>query len=381
MIRLLTTIVFILTAMQVSSQAKCVVGDCINGYGEMETQDRIYTGTFSNGEILKGKLPDKATGNIRDGSFSGGQLTNGKIVFSDGTILQGKFIDGKLNGDNCMRISDGISLSGQFIDGDFVSGRLEDQAGNIQEGSFKNGALHGKNCNLKLADKTTIKGEFIDGNIVKGKITFSPNDLEKVSYEGSFEAGVPHGVGTMLLKNGNKLGPNWVHGEYLPSSDLKAEIPSGKFAINLSKNGGVYKLVGVITNGEHVLSKNFILDTGASLVVLPWSTVVELKNQNIITSSDFYEGSISLTTANGDKMEGKKFRIKQIDFEFKSSDGKPQVISLKNVEAVVNSSESERRKSIYGLSDAPTLLGQSALQQFKKFELDFEQNLLLINNP
>jgi predicted aspartyl protease len=189
-----------------------------------------------------------------------------------------------------------------------------------------------------------------------------------------------NGKGRLYLKNGNSFGDKWFYGKVLESDELPT-IPSGKFGLNLTKKGGVFQVVGIITNGQHVLSKNFILDTGASLVVLPWSTVVELKNQNIITSSDFYEGSISLTTANGDKMEGKKFKIRQINFEFKTPDGQTQIISLKNVEAVVNSSESERRKSIYGLSNAPTLLGQSALEQFKKFELDFEQNLLLISNP
>jgi predicted aspartyl protease len=383
MIRHLLAIAFIAITIQISAQVKCLEGDCKNGHGILETADYYYDGTFSDGKRVKGKLTDKATGDIQDGTFFEGNLVSGKLVLSNGTILQGKFIDGKLSGEDCMLISDGSTLTGQFLYGKFISGRVEDQAGNMQEGSFKNGLLHGKNCTMKLADKTTFKGEYIDGNIVKGKITYSPNDDERVSYEGSFAekdgAVLPHGIGTMVLKNGNKLGPNWVYGDFLPSGDLKAEIPSGKFAIDLSKNGGVYELVGVITNGQHVLSKDFILDTGASLVVLPWSTVVELKNQNIITSSDFYEGSISLTTANGDKMEGKKFKIKQINFEFKSSDGKPQIISLKNIEAVVNSSESERRKSIYGLSNAPTLLGQSALEQFKKFELDFEQNLLIIN--
>ena len=189
-----------------------------------------------------------------------------------------------------------------------------------------------------------------------------------------------NGKGRLYLKNGNYRGDKWFFGKQV-EGDKAATIPAGKFAVNLSKKGGVYEVVGIITNGQHVLSKDFILDTGASLVVLPWSTVVELMNQNIISSADFFEGSIALTTASGDKMEGKKFKIKQINFEFKSPDGKPQIISLKDVEAVVNTSESERRRSIYGLSNAPTLLGQSALEQFKKFELDFEQNLLLINNP
>jgi hypothetical protein len=350
-------------SFQINAQPKCVTGDCINGVGKLVTEEFTYQGTFLNSKIQKGK-----------------------ITFSDGSTLEGKFVEGKLEGYDCVQIeSDGTTITGQFIAGEIVSGRVEDKLGNVQEGDFKNGSLYGKNCYAKNSDGTVLKGEFIDGKIVKGKITYSSSDKDRVSYEGTFsiknEKVVPHGTGTMLLKNGNKLGPNWVYGDFIRNGEVKPEIPSGKFAIGLSKNGGVYELVGVITNGQHVLSKDFILDTGASVVVLPWSTVVELQQQNIISNSDFYEGSVSLTTASGDIMEGKKFRIRQINFEFKTPEGKVEIISLKNVEAVVNSSESERRKSIYGLSVAPPLLGQSALQQLKKFELDYEQNLLLINNP
>jgi hypothetical protein len=383
MIRHLLAIAFIAITIQISAQADCVSGDCENGIGKLVTSDFSYEGGFKDQKFQgKGKLKLNS-GDLFDGFFSAGVFKEGDIITSDGSKQSGKFIDFKLEGDGVQTYADGAKIEGIFVGGSIVKGTITYSDGTLLTGAFsEDKLLHGQGTK-KLPDGTTLKGEFVKGYIVQGRLTFPVKD-DRDYYEGSFalKDGINtyNGKGRLYLKNGNYRGDKWFYGKQV-EGDKTATIPTGKFAINLSKNGGVYELVGVITNGQHVLSKDFILDTGASLVVLPWSTVVELKNQNIITSSDFYEGSISLTTANGDKMEGKKFKIKQINFEFKGPDGKPQIISLKDVEAVVNTSESERRRSIYGLSNAPTLLGQSALQQFKKFELDFEQNLLLINNP
>jgi hypothetical protein len=378
-IKNLITVALIAFSFQAKAQSECITGDCINGYGEMETQDQIYKGTFSNGEILKGKLTDKATGNIQDGSFSRGQLTNGKIIFSNGTVLQGKFIDGKLNGDNCMRISDGITLSGQFLDGDLISGRFEDQAGNIQEGSFKNGALHGKNCFIKFADGSTFRGEFDEGKRVKGKLTFAASDPKRLYYEGEFKYKEDkpyfHGKGLLHLKNGNDpIGPNWVYNDPIGNGEAKVEIPEGKLGIELKREGGVYLIKGNITRDGYNHTYDFVFDTGASLVSVPFSVVKLLYQQKIITDADFNE-KISLQTASGDVVSGMTFNIKEL--ELKTTDGKS--VRLFNVEAVVKTDQIIL-ESLDLAAEPPILLGQSAISKLKKIEIDFEQNLLLINN-
>jgi hypothetical protein len=383
MIRHLLAFAFVAITIQISAQAECVYGDCENGIGKLVTSDFSYEGSFKDQKFQgKGKLKLNS-GDLFDGLFSAGVFKEGEIKMSDGSSQNGKFIDFKLEGDGLQIYADGSKIEGSFVGGNIVKGTITYSDGTVLSGTFTEDKLLQGQGSKKQSDGTTFKGEFVKGYIVQGRVTFPIKD-DRDYYEGSFalKDGINsyNGKGRLYLKNGNYRGDKWFNGKQV-EGDKVATIPAGKFAVNLSKKGGVYEVVGIITNGQHVLSKDFILDTGASLVVLPWSTVVELMNQNIISSTDFFEGSIALTTASGDKMEGKKFKIKQINFEFKSPDGKPQIISLKDVEAVVNTSESERRRSIYGLSNAPTLLGQSALQQFKKFELDFEQNLLLINNP
>jgi hypothetical protein len=79
-------------------------------------------------------------------------------------------------------------------------------------------------------------------------------------------------------------------------------------------------------------------------------------------------------------MEGKKFIINEIYFNVKNNKGETDKISIYNVEAVVNSNETELIKSALGLSETPTLLGQSALSKLERFEIDYKTNLLILNN-
>ena len=251
----------------------------------------------------------------------------------------------------------------------------------MQEGDFIGGNLNGKNSLIKFADGTTFRGEFVDGKLVKGKILYSPNDSEKVSYEGTFAskdgAIVPDGTGTMLLKNGHKLGPKWVLGDYISNGETKADIPQGKLAIALKEQNGIFLITGNFTRDERDQTQDFIFDTGASLVSVPFSVLKTLYTQKIVTDADF-KNEISLQIASGDVVPGMTFNIKELKFKTTDPDGK--WIKLYNVEAVVQT-DKIILEALNLASNPPILLGQSAISKLKKFELDYEQNLLLINNP
>jgi hypothetical protein len=386
-------------SFQINAQPKCVKGDCINGVGKLVTEEYTYEGTFKNGKRLKGILLIKASGEIQDGTFSDGKLISGKRALSDGSSLEGKFVDGKLEGADCVQIySDGTTIKGQFIAGEIVSGRVEDKLGNIRDGEFKDGKLiSGK---LSFSDGSRLEGKFVEGKIEgKGKQINSDGDIiegefhegvivngiwkytnhkNKNYYEGSFALVdgliVYNGKGTLYFRNNSKLGPNWKNGDPIGNGEAKAEIPEGKLGIELKKQGGVYLIKGNITRDGYNHTYDFVFDTGASLVSVPFSVLKLLHQQNIVTDADFNE-KISLQTASGDVVSGMTFNIKEL--EFKTTDDK--WIKLYNVEAVVKTDQLIL-ESLGLAAEPPILLGQSAISKLKRFELDYEQNLLLINN-
>jgi hypothetical protein len=318
-------------SFQINAQPKCITGDCINGVGKLVTAEYTYEGTFGNGKFLKGKLVMKS-GEILDGSFSDGKLTSGKYTFSDGSIWEGKFVEGKIEG-------------------------------------------KGKQVN---SDGDVIEGEFHEGRIINGIWEYT-NNKELKYYEGSFTyfngAMLYNGKGTLYMRNGNKLGPNWKNGDPIGNGEAKAEIPEGKLGIELKEQGGVYLIKGNITRDGYSHTYDFVFDTGASLVSVPFSVLKTLYKQNIVTDADF-KNKISLQTASGDVVSGMTFNIKEL--ELKTTDGKS--VRLFNVEAVVKTDQIIL-ESLDLAAEPPILLGQSAISKLKKFELDYEQNLLLINNP
>ena len=321
---------------------KCIEGNCENGKGKWKQDDFIMEGVFENGKLKKGKLSEN------DGTFYEGTWKDGKFVSGSGKLVLGN-----------------STYTGEVISHE----NIIKPHGNGTQDFINNGYY---------------KGLFKYGNFISGtgkliytkESQYSYYEGEMVLHEDVVKA---HGKGFDYIKESkSKTGPDWTYGKPTTAISKQSQIPLGKWAIDLKERGKVFEIKGVITNGNHLLSKDFIFDTGASYVSLPWSTVVELLNQKIITSKDF-QGEVSLQTASGEIMEGKKFVIKEIYFDFKNDKGEVEIVSIYNVEAVVNSSETELIKSALGLSETPTLLGQSALHKLEKFEIDYKQNLLIIN--
>jgi len=332
---------FILITTALFSQT-CIEGNCENGKGKWKQSNFVFDGFFENGKFKKGKLTD-----------------------NDGTFYEGTWKDGKFLSGTGKLVYDNYSYTGEVITHEnsispHGNGSKNYNNGDYYKGIFKNGGF------------VTGTGKFYYSK----ESMFSYYEGELILNEGKI---VPHGRGYRYYKEGkSKTGPDWTYGQPTQATINQSKIPTGKWAIDLKEKGKVFEVKGVITNGNHLLSKDFIFDTGASFVSLPWSTVVELINQKIITSKDF-QGDVSLQTASGDVMEGKKFVLKEIYFDFKNDKGEIQKVNIYDVDAVVNSSETELIKSALGLSETPTLLGQSALRKFEKIEIDYRQNLLIIN--
>ena len=123
--------------------------------------------------------------------------------------------------------------------------------------------------------------------------------------------------------------------------------------IPMEKKGGVYKVPCKI-NG---LALKFVFDTGASDVSISLTEALFMYKNDYLQESDF-KGTEYYRIANGDIAEGTKVILKTVEI------GKQK---LYNVEASV----------VHSL-EAPLLFGQSALQRFGKFTVDYSNNTLII---
>ena len=121
--------------------------------------------------------------------------------------------------------------------------------------------------------------------------------------------------------------------------------------IKMEKAGGVYKIPCKV-NG---LSLKFIFDTGASDVSLSLTEALFMLKNGYLSDKDFL-GTEYYRIANGDIQEGTKVNLKTLEVGGQK---------IYNVQA-----------SISHTLNAPLLFGQSALQRFGKFSIDYSTNTL-----
>ena len=123
--------------------------------------------------------------------------------------------------------------------------------------------------------------------------------------------------------------------------------------IKMEQSGGVYKIPCKV-NG---LALKFIFDSGASDVSISLTEALfmlknEYLSENDIMGTDYHQN------ANGDIQEGTKVNIRCIEVGGQK---------IYNVQA-----------SITNTVDAPLLFGQSAMQRFGKFSIDYATNSLIL---
>ncbi len=123
--------------------------------------------------------------------------------------------------------------------------------------------------------------------------------------------------------------------------------------IKMEKKNGVY-YVPCTVNG---LKLQFIFDTGAGDVSISLSEAVFMIKNGYMSENDLI-GSEYYRIANGEVAEGTKIIIKELKIGDKT---------LYNVKA-----------SIVHTLSAPLLLGQSAIERFGKFSVDYSTNTLVL---
>jgi aspartyl protease family protein len=123
----------------------------------------------------------------------------------------------------------------------------------------------------------------------------------------------------------------------------------GKSIIKMTKENGVYK-IPVLINGLNMV---FIFDTGAGLISISNVEASYLYKQGKLTKEDIL-GKAEFIDANGDISVGTIIKLKEVTIGNRT---------IYNINA-----------SVVDNSIAPLLFGQSALEQFGKISIDYNNN-------
>jgi hypothetical protein len=131
---------------------------------------------------------------------------------------------------------------------------------------------------------------------------------------------------------------------------------AGNTEIPLIKQGGVYTLPVRI---NEVITLNFILDSGASEVVIPVDVAMTLIRAGTISERDFLPGK-SFSLADGSVMKSERFVIRVLEL------GGYKIF---NVPGAIGSATSS------------LLLGQNLLEKFDNWTLDNRRHMLIFGHP
>lgn len=137
--------------------------------------------------------------------------------------------------------------------------------------------------------------------------------------------------------------------------ELESGAPPGNASdvVHLMESGGTYKVPATI-NG--VLQLHFMIDSGASDVVIPADVVLTLMRTGTILDSDFV-GHQSYRLADGSVMRSETFLIRTL------------TVGNHTIENVLGS---------VGKVEGSLLLGQSFLSRFSKVSFDYDRSVLLL---
>ncbi len=125
----------------------CISGNCINGKGKI-----VYTdGNIYEGDFVNGKKEGQGTFTVKNGQVYVGQFANekysgkGKMTFPDGESYDGDWVDEKMTGTGIFTFNDGKVYVGQFSnDRRQGKGKLTYANGGVFEGNWVNDKIEGQ---------------------------------------------------------------------------------------------------------------------------------------------------------------------------------------------------------------------------------------------
>ena len=188
--------------------------------GEFTGWGRKY---FRNGDILEGKFIDgeiNGKGNFKNknkdtiyiGDFFKGEKWGKGELITEKYHYKGDFKNDKLHGYGIID----FLIEGQTYEGNFENNEINGKGvykwknGDIYEGDMKNGKMNG-NGKYIYFDGKIYEGQYINGiKEGKGKLLYPDGKC----FEGDFKNGYPHGEG-LYTKNGNTRKVLFNQGKYI----------------------------------------------------------------------------------------------------------------------------------------------------------------------
>lgn len=134
-------------------------------------------------------------------------------------------------------------------------------------------------------------------------------------------------------------------------AQVKRNVNNASNVVHMSKRGGVYEIPATV-NGVEL---DFIFDTGASDVTISSTEAMFLLKSGKLKEEDFL-GTNQYQLANGSISEGTIINLRSVKIGNRS---------LENVQA-----------AIIHNAEAPLLLGQSALENFGEFSINYKKNTI-----
>jgi hypothetical protein len=187
-----------------------------NGKEKYTDEDgNVYEGDFDEDELNgEGKIIFE-NGAVYEGDFiEGVPEGKGKLKFPDGEVWEGDFVDGRLNGQGKLTTADGFIKEGDFVNSNLDGeGRITNANSDLAdsdliEGYFIEGKLNGKGKFAIAGDK--YEGDFVDG-VPDGKGIYAYADGDV--YNGEFSGGEKHGKGIYTFPDGDVWEGTFVDGK------------------------------------------------------------------------------------------------------------------------------------------------------------------------
>lgn len=160
-----------------------------------------------------------ANGDVYEGSFVQGEMTgNGKLTMEDGSCFTGSFVNGKIHGNGSFVYANGDKYVGDFAEDSFHGqGKYVSASGTCYEGAFERGLRHGKGS-FKTPNFRFVGEYEHDQMCGLGIYTFSNGD----EYMGEFKESQFHGKGVFKSKAGRQVEGIFEKGRYIgPDPDAR----------------------------------------------------------------------------------------------------------------------------------------------------------------
>lgn len=197
---------------------------------EFNNMPSFYVGEVNIDNQLHGKgILTQQDGTKYNGTFERNIFTGvGRIIDKEGTLLEGYFLNGKLDGRGTKKMLNGFFYIGDFAFGVREGKGKEETKDHIYEGQFSNDKKNGKGKLIYKILNDSYEGDFTD-NLITGTGLYKWTNGE--SYYGSFVNGKMHGKGLYKWPDG---------GQY-----------EGEYVNNIKEGKGIFKWAnGKIFEGE-----------------------------------------------------------------------------------------------------------------------------------